>query len=181
MKKLILYLLLAGVIQTGHSQIVLEEAELEYVPYSMKADPVTNMVTIKIKEKHVGEFQNDPLAYIENRFSIQQFINENQDRDYDSYHVNFKTRKGKVRAWYDKEGEMVSTYQRFKNVQLPDDVKLEIYRNYKNSRILKNKHIVTSKKYLIDKEYFTVKIADGDQMRRIRVEREGQGLRLAGL
>lgn len=181
MKKLILYLLLAGVIQSGHSQIVLEEAELKYVPYSMKADPVTNMVTIKIKEKHVGEFQNDPLAYIENRFNLHQFIEENQDREFDSYQVDFKTRKGKVRAWYDNEGEMVSTYQRFKNVQLPDDVKLEIFRNYKNSRILKNKHTVTSRNYLVDKEYFTVKIVDGDKNRRIRVEREGQGLRLAGL
>lgn len=181
MKTLIICLLLVGMIHTGHSQIVLTEARVEYTPYSMKADPVTNMVTLDIKENHVGEFQEDPLAFIRDRFYIHQFIKENEDRNFIFYEVNFKTKKGNVLARYDEDGEMVSTTQRFKNVTLPDDVKLEILRNYKHSRILKNKHIVTSKNWLVDKEYFKVKIQDGDQVRRMRIERQGQELVLAGL
>lgn len=181
MKTLIINLLLVGMIPLGHAQIVLKEAEVKYSRYSMEADPVTNAVTLEIKENHVGEFQEDPLAFIEDRFNIQQLVKVNEDRNFILYEVYFKTQNGNVLAKYDKDGEMVSTHQRFKNVALPDDVKLEILRNFRNSRILKSKHIVTSKNWLIDKEFFKVKIQDGDRVRQLKIERKAQGLHLAGL
>ncbi|MEG9326849.1 hypothetical protein V6B16_02785 [Salinimicrobium catena] len=181
MKTLILCLLLMGFTAIGHSQIVLEETRVDYVPYSMKVDPVTNSVTLKIPESYYGEFQEDPLAFIEDNFSIDQFIRENEEHDFDSYEVYFKSMKGNVKASYDKDGEMVSTYQRFKNVNLPDDVKLEILRQFRHSRVLKNSHVVTSKNWMIDKEFYKVKIQDGDKVRRLRIDRNTQGLSLVGL
>ena len=181
MKNLILCLLLMGFISIGHSQIVLKEAKVEYIPYSMKVDPITQAVTLKIPENYYGEFQEDPLAFIEGNFSIEQFIKENEEYDFDSYEVNFKSNKGNVLARYDKDGEMVSTYQRFKNVNLPDDVKLQLLQMYRNSSILKNSHVVTSKKWMIDKEFYKIKIQDGDKVRRLRIDRNTQGLSLVGL
>ena len=180
MKTLIICLLLVGFIGTGHSQIVLKETRLEYSPVSMKVDPITNSVTLKITEARVGEFQKDPLAFIQDKFDIQSFIAENQEYEFDGYDVYFKSNKGVVTARYDKEGEMISTYQRFKNVALPDDVKLEILRNYRNSQVLKNHHIVTSRNWMIDKEFYRVKIHDGDKVRRLKIDRNATGLSLAG-
>lgn len=181
MKTLILCLLLVAFIGTGHSQIVLEETRVDYSPVSMKVDPITNSVTIKITEAGVGEFQKDPLAFIQDKFDVQHLIAENQEYEFDGYNVYFKTNKGVVSAIYDKEGKMISTHQRFKNVALPDDVKLEILRKYRNSQVLKNNHVVTSKNWMIDKEFYKVKIQDGDKVRRLRFNRNAQGLSLAGL
>ncbi len=181
MKNLILCLLLMGFISIGHSQIVLKETKVEYVPYSMKVDPVTKEVNLKISESYYGEFQEDPLAFIEGNFSIDRFIRENEEHDFDSYQVTFRSNKGNVLANYDKEGEMVSTYQRFKNVNLPDDVKLQILQQYRHAQILKNSHVVTSKKWMIDKEFYKVKIQDGDKVRRLKLDRNTQGLSLVGL
>lgn len=181
MKTFIFCLLLMGLIGTGHSQIVLEETRLDYSPASLKMDPVTNSVTVKITETEVGEFQRDPLTFIQNRFDIRQFIHENQEYAYDSFDVIFKTTKGVVQARYDKEGELISTHQRFKNIALPDDIKLEILRNYRNSQVLKNNHMVTSKGWMIDKEFYKVKIQDGDKVRRLKFHRNAQGLSLVGL
>lgn len=181
MKKLFICLLLVAFIGTGHSQIVLEETRLEYSPVSMKVNPVTNSVTLKVREAAVGEFQRDPIAYIQDKFDIQKFIAENREYDFDGYNVSFKTNKGLVKARYDKEGDMISTHQRFKNVALPDDVKLEILMNYRNSRILKNEHVVTTKEWMIDKDFYKVKIQDGDNVRRLRLNRNAQGISLVGL
>jgi hypothetical protein len=181
MKTLIFCLLLMGFTAIGHSQIVLEETKVDYIPYSMKVDPITNSVTLKIPESYHGEFQEDPLAFIEDKFSIDQFIRENEEQNFIFYDVYFKSMKGKVKASYDKDGKMVSTHQRFKNVKLPDDVKLEILRQFRDSQVLKNSHVVTSKNWMIDKEFYKVKIQDGDKVRRLRIDRNTQGLSLVGL
>lgn len=181
MKNLILCLLLMGFISIGHSQIVLKETKVEFIPYSLKVDPITNSVAVKISESYYGEFHEDPLAFIEGHFDIDRFVKENADQGFDSYNVTFKTSKGNVMANYDNEGELVSTYQRFKNVDLPDDVKLELLQQYRHAQILKNSHVVTSKKWMIDKEFYKVKIRDGDKVRRMKINRNTQGLSLVGL
>ena len=151
-----------------------------YSPDYMKIDPLTNSATLKITEAAVGDFQKDPLTFIEDKFDIQNFIALNQEYNFDSYDIHFKTKNGFVKARYDKEGEIISTYQRFKNLALPDDVKLEILTNYKNSQVLKNSHIVTSKNLMVDKEIFKVKIQDGTKVRTLRLHRNNQSLSLAG-
>lgn len=181
MKMFVICLLMFGMIQTGHSQIVLEETEVEYAPYDMKMEGVSNTLIFKIPERHVGEFHEDPLAFIEDRFDAGELARQNKDQDFIFYQVDFKTKKGNVLAKYDANGEMISTSQRFKDVKLPDDVKLEILRNYRNSRILKNRHVVTSKKWLIDKEYYKIKLHDGEKIRKMRIQRNAQGLELVGL
>lgn len=178
MKTLILCLLLVAFISSGHSQILLKESRVDYVPYSMKVDPVTNSVTLNIPEAKIGEFEKDPLAFIQERFDIQRFIEENRDHDYDYYEADFKTNKGVVQAKYDKKGEMISTHQNFKNVALPDDVKFQILQNFRNSRVLKNNYIVTSKKWIVDRDYYKVKIHDGEKVRRLRIDRSTEGLSL---
>ncbi len=178
MKTVIICLLLVFFIGTGHSQIVLDETWLDYSPASMKVDPVTNSVTLKITEAKVGEFQRDPIAFIQDKFDIHKFIAENQEYEFDGYNVYFKTNKGLVRARYDNEGEMLSTYQTFKDVALPDDIRLEILRDYRNSRVLKNRHIVASKGWMIDQEFYKVKIQDGDKVRRLKFNRKDQGISL---
>lgn len=181
MKNLIFCLLLFVGMGIGHSQIVLKESKVEFIPASMEVDAVTNSLSLKISESFVGEFQEDPLSFIQDNFNINQLIRDNEDSDFDSYQVYFQSKKGKVLANYDDDGDLVSSFQRFKNVKLPDDVRLEILRSHKNSKVVKNQHIVTTKDLLINKEYYIVKILDGDKTRRLRIDRNAQGLSLAGL
>jgi len=181
MKKLIFCLLLFVGMGIGHSQIVLKESKVEYIPRSLEMDAVSNSVSLTIPESYVGEFEEDPLTFIQDNFNINQLIRDNEQNDYDSYQVFFKSKKGRVLANFDKEGELVTTFHRFKNVNLPDDVRLEILRGHKNSKVVKNTHILTTKDLMINKEYFIVKIKAGNATRRLRVERNAQGVSLAGL
>lgn len=181
MKNLIFCLLLFTGMGIGHSQIVLKESKVEFIPRSLEMDAVSNSVSLTIPEAYVGEFEEDPLIFIQDHFNINQLIRDNEQYGYDSYQVFFKSKKGRVLANYDEEGELVSTFHRFKDVTLPDDVRLEILRSHKNSKIVKNQHILTTKDLVISKEFYIVKIQDGNKKLRLRVNRNAQGFSLAGL
>ena len=181
MRNLIFCLFLIGGMSIGHSQIVLKEAKVDYNRASMQVDPVTKSVQLEIPETYVGEFQEDPLSFIQENFSIQQLVEANRKFKFDSYDVYFTSRKGKVLAKFDKNGELISSYHRFKNVELPEDVKMQILQNYKNSKVVNNRHILSTRNLLIDKEFYKVKIQDGNKTKRLRIERNTQGYSLVGL
>lgn len=181
MRNLIFCLLLLGFTSIGHSQIELMETRIDYSPASMKVDPATNTVTLKIPEKHYGEFQNDPLIFLQRNFNIHQFLQENQEMGFVTTQVVLKSRKGHLRANYNDEGDLISTYQKFRNVALPEEARQEIFRNYPGYTVVKNKHIATSKRGVINKEFYKVKLQNGNKAKRLRLDKSENGLRIAGL
>jgi hypothetical protein len=170
MRKLIICLFLFGVISTGHSQILLKEAKVDYKVESMKIDPNTNSLVVEIKENYAGDFQKDPLDFMRRQFNIQKFIVDNEDSDYDSYLVNFKSNKGYLAAKFDGTGDLVSSFQKFKNIALPESARLTILEKHRDAAIVGNKYYASTKGWDLTKSHYIVKIKDGDKTRRVRVE-----------
>ena len=181
MKKLILSLLFLGFISTAQTQILLDEARVDYSPISMKLDPGTNMLVYTLQEKSAGEFHRDPLAFAKKEFNSIQFVQENQDANLDFYKVKFKSSKGHLTAHYNKRGELVSSYQIFKNVVIPEEARLQIIEKYKGCSFLKSSYAATSKGWELKKQHYRVQIKDGDKVHRIKIDKDEQGLTLAGL
>ena len=179
MKNLILGLFLFGFIATGHSQILLEEAKIEYRPVSMQLDPDTNSLELIIPEKKVGEFQQDPLAFMKANFDAKKFALDNKDADLVNFEVYFKSRKGFLVALFDEQGELISTNQKFKDVVLPEDARLEILRTNKNAVIKGTKYVAYSKGWDLNKEFYRVKISDGNKIQRLRINRDNNRLSIA--
>jgi hypothetical protein len=181
MKKLLAGLLLicfTGVVQAQIEE--LKEATIDYRPVSMKLDPGTQSVTIDIPEEYVGEFQNDPLAFMKKKFNVNQLIQENEGSDYTDYQVFFNTQKGYMVATYDEDGDLLSTFQRFEDAQLPNEARQKIMKKSKNARVIGVKHIVITDGWDIDKEFYKVKLQDGDKTRRIRLNQTPRGITMAG-
>ncbi len=181
MKKLIIVLLLFGFIGTGHSQILLKETKLEYRPESMKLDPASNSLVISIPEKSYGEFEKDPLAFMKDQFDIQKVVKDNETKDYDSYRVNFKSTKGHLLANFNGDGDLVSSYQKFKNVRLPEDARLQILQQYRDAVITGNKHVAISKGWDVQKEFYKVKLRDGNKTRTVKVNKDRGEITYVGL
>ncbi|MGB7784985.1 MAG: hypothetical protein WBL27_02690 [Salinimicrobium sp.] len=182
MKKLILFMLLLGFVSTGHSQIVLKEARVDYKPSSLKLDPYTNSLTLKIKEEKVGEFRQDPLMFVKNKFDMNSYVDANRSGNFRDYQVWFQTRKGYLMANYDKDGNLVSSSQKFKDVLLPQETRNEIIAQYGNVHIFSSKYFATSTGWNIDKEYYRVKIKDANnKTQKLRLQVPEKRLTLAGL
>lgn len=170
MKKLIICLLLFGFISSGHSQILLKEAKVDYRPESMKLDPNSNSLVIVLPEKVSGEFQNNPLAFMKQNFDIQKFISDNKSNKYDTYLINFKSRKGYLAATIRNSGDLVTTRQMFKNVRLPESARLKVLEKYRDAAIVGNKYVAATKGWDLHKAHYTVKIKDGDKIKRLRID-----------
>ena len=180
MKNLILVLLLFGFIGTGHSQILLKETKLEYRPASMKLDPISNSLTIAIAEKNYGQFESNPLAFVKDQFDIQKVLRDNEKENYDSYSVNFKSTKGHLLANFDEDGNLVSSFQRFKDVRLPEDARMKILQQYRDAVVLGNKHIAVSKGWDIQKEFYKIKLRDGNKTRSVKINKEQGAITYVG-
>lgn len=181
MKKLILSLLFVAFISTAQTQILLDEANVEYTPVSMKLDPGTNSLVLKLKEKRAGEFHANPLVFMKKNFNSQKFIEENKDAGFESYTVKFKSRKGHLTAQFDNKGALVSSYQNFKNVVIPSDARSQIVKKYRNCSFLKSSYAASSKGWDITKEQYKIKIKDGNKIHRIKINKDADGLSLAGM
>lgn len=180
MKNLILWMLLLGFISSGHSQILLKEAKVDYKAETMKLDPNSNQLVIKIPEKVVGEFQKDPLSFVRDKFDIQKFVRDNEEKDYGRYIVHFKSLNGSLIANFKDDGSLVSSHQKFKNVKLPEDARLQILAKYRDARVVKNNYSAFSRGWDLKKEFYRVKIKDGDRTRRLKINKDKGYLSLAG-
>lgn len=81
-------------LSAGFSQaqiIELEEARLSFSPVSLGED---NVYSVNVLENYVGEFEKDPLVFMQNNFDIKEFIAQVQREDFEYYLVSFRTKKG---------------------------------------------------------------------------------------
>ena len=182
MKKLILVILMFGFINAGYSQIVLKEAKIDYDPASMKLDPYTNSLTIHIPETRVGEFREDPLFFIKNKFDMYSLADANKREPYNDYEVWFNTKDGYLLANFDKRGKLISSSQRFKDVLLPQETRDKIISEHGVVQIVGSKYSASSKGYDLNKEVYTVKIKDANnKTHRLRMKVPEKRSTLAGL
>jgi len=79
--------------------------------------------------------------------------------EYDSYVISFYIPEGKILAAYDKDGEILRTIERFKDVKIPREVIESVARTYPNWSIAKDIYLINyhdagniTKKYKITLE-----------------------------
>lgn len=182
MKKLLLFAMLLGTVGAAHSQIVLEEAKISYSPASMKLDPVTNAVTINIPEDRVGEFSQDPLMFVMKKFDVAGLVDANKDEPYNSYEVWFVTKKGHLLANFDRDGDLKSSSQRFKDVSLPKETRDRIIEDHGIVQIMNTKYLANSKGWNLNKEFYRVRIKDANnKTKTLRLDAPKRRAGLAGL
>jgi hypothetical protein len=181
MKKVIIGFFLLAFIATGNSQILLGEAKVDYKKASMKLDPATQTLVIVIPEKEVGEFGKDPLVFMKNNLNVESLIKNNSDQYYSEYQVKFVSNKGHLTARFSRDGNLISSLQKFKNKRLPNDVMVEIARSYNGSIVKETKSFANSKGWTITKEHYKIKLDDGNKTRRVRIDRDSDRLSIAGL
>ncbi len=106
MRTLIVLLLLVGFISTSQAQQIteLEEAKVNFALDVVKISSNLDEYTFTVKENYTGEFLENPIAFIKENFDIKDLITSINNDKYDEYLVTFKSSKGFLEAYYDKDG-----------------------------------------------------------------------------
>lgn len=165
MKKLLLILFLFGVISPVAAQITepeeLKEVELVAVNYKY-LDAVTNeevAVPVKKLEEHVAKYdiKNSDIYH----------------DDYDTYEVSFFIPEGTVLAAYDRDGKLMRTIERYKNVGLPEAVRTAVKEKYPNWTISKDVYLVNYHDQKGADKKYKLKLENGDEVIRIKTDEKG--------
>lgn len=180
MKTLVFSLILL-VIGTGHAQefTELKEAKVGFAPLASDVQQNGNSFSFNVKESYSGEFERDPLAFMETYFDIDSFIKEVSRDEYNSYEVSFVSRKGILKADFDKNGELQNTSSRFKNIILPKKLQHQLYRDHKGWEMTKNVHIARGNGGELSKSYYKIKLENGKDRKKIILEAPVRGIEVA--
>ncbi|MFO8147152.1 MAG: hypothetical protein ACQEQB_07585 [Bacteroidota bacterium] len=170
MKPMMILLLILCWIGNVEAQVVtqLEEARITYSPEVSVVTDLEN-VEFKIKESYAGHFSKNPIRFIQENFDINELLDALDTEDIEEIQVSFINRKGHLRATFDKDGDLVKTYQKFKDIALPRNIREQVYIENKGWSIVKNKYVASGKGAMIQKEKYRLRLNNGDRNKNITI------------
>ncbi len=128
---LILGLFLFGFGIQSFAQIVLPEVKVVATNYKY-----LNAVGDKETALPVQMLQREAAA-----FDLKN--SEYYEEDYDSYFISFYIPDGQILAAYDKDGKLLRTAEKYKNVKIPKEVAAAVATKYPNWTIAKDVYLVS--------------------------------------
>lgn len=101
--------------------------------------------------------------------------------EYDTYFVSFYIPEGKILAAYDKDGHLLRTAERFKNVAVPKMISQAVAKRFPNWSIAKDVYVVsyyseTATKASATQKVYKLLLEDGSKRMRVKVKDTGEFL-----
>ena len=161
MKKLLLGLLVIGLTSPVFSQIV-ELPEIEITAVNYKYLSAVNSqdldLDVKMLQEKVAHFDLKNADFYED--------------EYNMYEVRFYIPKGAILVAYDKNGEIIRTIERFKNVKLPLAVRNTISTAFPGWALTKDVYRVSYRNNKSNKVYKVILEKVG-QVLRVKIDEKG--------
>jgi hypothetical protein len=168
MKKLILSLIIFSLTFQMYSQI--PEEQLPEVVITAVNYKYLNAVDNEDTDINVKMLQEKVAMY--DLKSSQLY-----EDDYDTYYVSFYIPEGKILAAYDKNGKVIRTVEKFKNIKLPMSVRNAITKRFPNWTLEEDVYLVTfHRDNAATKKQYKVKIQNKDKVVRVKIDDEGDFL-----
>lgn len=93
--------------------------------------------------------------------------------DYDYYEVSFVIPEGKILASYDRDGKILRTAEKFKQVDLPIPVLKSVIKRFPNWSITKNIYRVFYHETDGVKKRYKLTLKNGDQRMKVKIDDTG--------
>ncbi len=169
MKKLLLSLLAFGLTIQAYSQIIKTEELSEVIVYATNYKYLNNV--------NSQEVASIPVTMLERKAAAYNIKNSDIYHDeYDFYEVTFYIPEGKILAAYDKDGKIMRTVEKYKDINLPNMVKKAVYKRFPGWTITNDVYLV---RYHDDKgitKKYKLKLVNGDEVIRTKVDAGGNFL-----
>mgnify|MGYP006924590328 CR=1 FL=1 len=166
MKKILFGLLAIGLNTQAFSQIVKTEQLSEVTVYATNYKYLNDVNT--------QEVASIPVQMLERKVASYDVKNSDfyQD-DYDLYHITFFIPEGKILAAYDKDGKLIRTAEKFKDINLPTAVKEAVLDRYPKWTITKDIYKVNYADNRGAKKTYKLKLENGNEVIRVKVDEDG--------
>ena len=107
-----------------------------------------------------------PVKILEKKVAFYDVKNSDvYSEEFDKFHVTFIIPEGQIVAAYDKDGKILRTIERFKNITLPVSVRIAVFNRFPDFTIVEDFYKVDYKdKSGIARKQYKVKLKNGDKM-----------------
>ncbi|TDU39739.1 hypothetical protein BXY82_1769 [Gelidibacter sediminis] len=177
MKTLIVLLLFVVATTVGQAQELthLEEVKVEKAPAKRKYVKINDRVVFKVDRAHVLEFTKNPIGFMNDHFDIQRLIATFGNSRINEYEVTLSSQKGFMIANFDKKGNLLKTYQNFKDMLLPLNIRREIYNSHKGWTMTKNNYKAITKGEMLTKEQYRITMQNGNRKQTVKINGNAAG------
>ena len=158
---LVLVVFISGITARSFAQIVLPEVKVVAVNYKYLNSVDNDAVALPVKrlEREVAAFDLKNSDYYED--------------EYDSYFISFYIPEGEVLAAYDKDGKLLRTAEKYKNVKLPRAVAKTVADKYSGWDIAKDVYLVSYYETRGVTKMYKLILEKGKQRMRIKTNENG--------
>ena len=166
---MLLGLLTIGLTIPMYAQITKTEELSEVTVYATNYKYLQNVNSEEVASVPVEMLERKVAA-----FNVKD--SEYYQDDYDLYEINFFIPEGTILAAYDKDGKLLHTAERFKNVNLPMAVKEAVLERFPNWMITKDIYLVNYKDGRGAKKTYKLKLENGEDTLRVKLNEKGEFL-----
>ena len=165
MKKLMIGLLALGLTTQFYAQVIndgmLPEVEVRATNYKYlnSVDNSEATVPVQLLEDMVAKFDIKSSEFYEDGSSI--------------YRVYFYIPDGKIVAAYDRDGKILYTIEKFKNVALPEDVASSVADRFPGWKIAKDVYKVNYDTKSGTQKQYKIVLENGNKTIRVKVDDSG--------
>lgn len=162
-RRLLMLAILSGVATSVYSQNTLPEIIVRAVRYKYLSAVTKEEVSqpVKMLQRKAAEYNVKSTDYYE--------------EDNDVYFVSFYIPEGQILASYDKEGKLVSTVEKYKDIELPKNISMAVGKRYPNWSINKDVYFVNY--HQTDTEvnkYYKLTLRNGDKRLQVKLNAVGE-------
>ncbi|MEB8346444.1 nicotinate-nucleotide adenylyltransferase [Flavobacteriaceae bacterium KMM 6898] len=165
MKKILLGLLVLGLTSQGFSQIVQTEKLSEVVVTAVNykyLDATTNEeVALPVKK----------LAQAAASYNIKE--SELYSDEYEFYTISFFIPEGQIVAIYNPDGQIIRTVEKYNNIKLPAVVNKAVMERFPKWEVETDVYLVNYIDKIGAKKTYKLKLKNGDERMRIKVDETG--------
>jgi len=165
MKKILFGLFVFGLTSQGFSQIV-------------KTEQLSEVVVTAVNYKYLNATTNEeealPVKMLERKAAAYNIKESDMYSDeYDYYTVSFFIPDGKIVAVYNSDGQITRTIEKFKNVKLPETVAKSVMDRFPKWTVESDVYLVSYKDDKGAKKTYKLKLKNGDERMRVKVDETG--------
>ncbi len=166
MKKMIFGLLTLALGAQVYSQVI-------------KTEELSEVTVVATNYKYLNDVNSQEVASIPVQMlerKVAAFDPTSSDfylDEFDRYNISFYIPEGKILAAYDRDGKLIRTVERFKNINIPNAVKKAILNRYPKWVITKDVYRVNYNDRKGSKKTYKLKLENGDEVIRVKADENG--------
>lgn len=124
-----------------------------------------------------GKDLAQPVRMLERKAASYNVKNTDYyEDDYDTYFVSFYIPEGEILAAYDKDGKLLRTAEKYKDVAVPDAVRSAVAARFPNWGIAKDVYLVNYHQETGATKTYKLTLQNGDERIKVKLNEKGEFL-----